>query len=95
VILYEYECNDCSKVFDELREIDDRNRPATCVCGGEAKKIISGYRVHGDIEPYYDDNLESYITSKQHRRLVMKAQGLSENFGQGWHTSGKKERKIG
>jgi putative FmdB family regulatory protein len=92
-MIYEYRCKACKEITEAHRSIDDRNNCPKCACGGETRKIISAYRVHGDMEPYYDDNLETYIQSKQHRQKVMKEKGVSENFGQGWYTSAIKERK--
>lgn len=93
MILYEYECFQCEGLTEAMREIDDRDISPECQhCGGRTRKIISAYRVHGDLSPYYDDNLETYITSKQHRKAVMSDQGVSENFGQNWHTSSVKRR---
>ncbi len=92
-MLFEYRCKDCKKITEALRSVADRNNCPPCLCGGKTKKIISLYQVHGDIKPYYDDNLETFIQSKQHRREVMKQQGVSENFGQGWYTSAIKHRR--
>ena len=70
--------------------------PSCEKCDGITRKIISlKYAVHGDFDPYFDDNLETYITSKQHRKRVMQEQGVAEHFGQNWHTSDKKHRKVG
>jgi len=93
MILYEYRCLLCKEITEALRDIDDRDDCPPCDCGGETKKIISAYRVHGDMQPYYDDNLETHIQSKQHRQKVMKQQGVEENFGQNWHTSAVKHRR--
>lgn len=90
--LYEYECERCDKQKDEFRSIADRNAPITCECGGSMKKIIAGYRVIGDLEPYYDDNLQAHIRSKQHRKQVMREQGVSEKFGTNWWTGTNTKR---
>jgi hypothetical protein len=45
--------------------------------------------VVGDLEPYYDDNLETGIKSKQHRKEVMRERGVYEKFGKGWYTSAR------
>ena len=95
MILYQYECYECEGLTDAMRDIDDRDNAPECQhCGGKTRKIISAYKVHGDLNPYYDDNLETYITSKQHRQVVMKQKGVSENYGQGWYTSAIKKRNT-
>ena len=65
-----------------MRKIDDReNAPE---CHGLMKQIIKSVRSYGDLEPYFDDNLETFIQSKQHRQKVLKGKGLSELYGKGW-----------
>jgi hypothetical protein len=81
-------------MIDEYRTVDDRNNCPQCSCGGDTNKVISAYRIAGDMQPYYDDNLQTFIKGKQHRKQVMKSQGVEENYGQGWHTSAVKHRKV-
>jgi len=83
--LYSYRCEKCSLMTDAFRAIDNRNRTPKCEhYGGKTNKTISLCRVHPDFEPYYDDNLESHIKSKQHRQKVMKDRGVTEAYGKGW-----------
>jgi len=91
---YEYRCGACRELTEAVRSVADRNDCPTCACGGETRKIISLHKAHSDLTPYYDDTLETYITSKQHRHTVMKKQGVSENYGQGWWTSARKLRQT-
>ena len=87
MLLYEYRCRneDCREITEAYRSVKDRNNTPECSeCGGPTRKIISIQRVHPDFEPYYDDNLETDIQSKQHRRKVMKEQGVTEAYGKGW-----------
>jgi putative FmdB family regulatory protein len=81
--LYEYSCS-CGKSVDEFRSVANRNRAPKC-CGKPMKKVIGGHSVVADVEPYYDDNLESVVKSRQHRRSLMKERGVYEKFGKGWH----------
>ena len=83
-MLYEYRCHSCEEITECVRSIADRNNAPTCECGGTTRKIISIQRVHPDFEPYYDENLQTGIKSKQHRKRVMKEQGVSEAYGKGW-----------
>ncbi len=83
MILYEYQCLDCEKITEALRTVDDRNNCPECKCGGETKKIISKSAVHSDFVPYLDENIGSeptWIKSKQHRKKVMKENGVTDGY---------------
>lgn len=82
--LYSYECLACKQVTDDFRTVEKRNECPTCECGGETRKIIAHYAAHGDMDPYYDWNLDTYIKNKNHRKKVMREQGVDEKFGKGW-----------
>ena len=83
--IYEYECKPCDKLTDAYRSVADRNDTPLCEhCAGPTKKIISYNRVHADFAPYYDDNLEAHVKSKQHRQKIMREKGVTENYGKGW-----------
>ena len=90
---YQYRCITCKDITDAMRSVEDRDNCPPCECGGNTKKIISLYTVHSDLAPYYDEHLETHIRGNQHRQRVMKEQGVSEYYGQGWHTSARKSRK--
>ena len=92
-MLYQYRCEACKEVTDAVRSVAERDDCPECKCGGETHKIISSYRVHSDLTPYYDDNLQCHIDGKQHRQRVMKAQGVEEYYGAGWYTSKVKHRR--
>jgi putative FmdB family regulatory protein len=84
--IYEYRCQQCQELTEAVRSVADRDDCPDCEhCNStNMKKIISSYRVHGDLEPYYDDNLETGIQSRQHRERVMKEKNVSEKIGKGW-----------
>lgn len=83
---YSYECPDCGGIEDAYRKMEDRNNAPDCeLCKVNMRKIISAYSAHGDLEPYFDENLETGIKSKKHREKVMKEQGVAEKVGKGWH----------
>lgn len=83
--LYAYLCDSCNEMRDELRKVDDRNKPVICDCGAKMKILIGGHNVQPDIQPYYDDNLEAPIKSRKHREQMMREKGVYEKFGKGWH----------
>jgi putative FmdB family regulatory protein len=84
--LYEYRCLTCRETTEAMRSVADRdNAPACDHCGEVTRKIISlNGKVHPDFEPYYDDNLETDVKSKQHRKKVMQEKGVVEAYGKGW-----------
>ena len=78
-MLYQYRCRDeaCKKITDVSRSVARRNDPQPCkFCGSDARKIISLSRPHPDMQPYYDENLETHIMGRQHREKVMKKKGV-------------------
>ena len=86
-MIYEYRCRDeaCKQITSATRKVADRDNPIACwKCLGVTRKIISLSRPHPDMQPYFDENLETYIQGKQHRQKVMKDRGVSEYFGKGW-----------
>lgn len=40
-MIYDYECEECGKVFEEVRTVADRDTEARCDCGGLSKRIFS------------------------------------------------------
>jgi len=82
-VLYEYECS-CGKRTEEFRSVAERNNAPFC-CGKPMQKVLGGHRVVPDMEPYFDENLQSYVKSKQHRKQLMREQGVSEKIGKGWY----------
>ena len=83
--IYEYRCRACAEITDAWRSVDERDKAPPCqICGTETRKILSVSRPIGDMAPYFDDNLESYVKGKQHRKKLMKEKGVSELYGKGW-----------
>lgn len=84
--LYDFKCRECRTVTDRFASIDTRE--VRCECGGTAERIIStSYRVHGDIEPYVDENITDkpvLVKSKKHRARLLEKYGLIERIGKGW-----------
>lgn len=75
---YEYRCVKCKQITSAIRKVAERDNLLVCkYCGGGTVKIISLSRLQPDMRPYYDDNLETYITGRQHRESVMKKRGVT------------------
>jgi putative FmdB family regulatory protein len=81
--LYDYECA-CGRGAAEFRAVDQRNDGPQCECGAIMVKVFSKAAAIGDLEPYFDDNLQTYIKSRKHRVQVMRDKDVAEKFGKGW-----------
>src|SRR5688572_29381856 len=92
-MLYSYMCSDCDSVKDEFRSVDRRHEPVRCDCGTLMQKLLGGHRVIGDMQPYYDDNLQTYVKTRSHRQQVMREQGVSEAYGRNWHTGANTKKR--
>lgn len=83
--LYDYHCVKCDARSEEFRSVADRDKAPKCKCGQQMRKVLSISKPIGDVRPYYDDNLQTGIKSKQHRKQVMREQGVYEKYGKGWY----------
>ncbi len=83
--LYTYRCTKCETEVDEFRSVAERDIAPECECGSKTRKILSLSKPIGDLNPYYDENLQGYVKSRQHRKDLMRERGVTEKFGKGWH----------
>ena len=83
--IYDVNCPNCGIVEDVWAKISEID--VLCPnCGAETARLISATRIICDLEPYFDENLADpkksphgqYVTSRQHRKKLMKEQGLME-----------------
>ncbi len=78
--LYDFECTQCSRTAEAL--VHTGEIPPCPECGGETVRLPPVFRVNTGPVPvhgYYDENLETYITSNAHRKQVMREQGVTEH----------------
>lgn len=84
-MIYEFDCVQCNRIFEEFRKAGDFE-PAKCSkCGNKAKKIISrpGPPDYG-FKPYVSEQLNPephgsvYIDSRATKDKLMKKYGLQE-----------------
>ena len=89
--LYDFQCPKCGHIKEYI--IEDNEKVSCPNDGSELKRLPHVFRINMGPVPltgYYDDNLQTYITSNTHRKKVMEKQGLSENGatpkpqGQAW-----------
>ena len=86
--LYDYACTECHKHTEAFRSVAERNVAPPCQhCGRGTRKVISLSKPIGDMQPYYDDNLQAYVTSRQHRKQLMREHGVYEKIGMNWRTA--------
>ena len=65
--LYQVQCKECSKEFEEFTKVDDRN-DIKCECGGETEIIICPVVSH-IFKEFWHPNLDKkpvFIKSKKH-----------------------------
>jgi putative FmdB family regulatory protein len=87
--IYDFKCQKCDQVSEYYAKISETERACEEPgCHGEMKRLITtNVSVAGDIQPYLDPHIGSkpvYIKSKQHRREVMRKEGVYESYGKGW-----------
>lgn len=77
--IYNYNCHKCGEKHDVWAKIEEQLK--TCPdCGLPMIRLFSPpTNIITDIEPYFDDNIGSggsWVTSRQHKRALMKQEGL-------------------
>ena len=84
--LYNYRCEKCAFECDDFSSVAERhNGPPHC--GQKMRLDVSGPSIRCDLEPYFDENLETYIKSRQHHKQVMREEDVydkREFKGQKW-----------
>lgn len=82
--LYDYRCPKCGELTDIWAKIDEKIKGCP-QCGEDMARLLSPTRIQCDLRPYWDENLADranphgqYVESRQHRRQLMKEQGLAE-----------------
>lgn len=81
--IYEYACPECHRVDERFvphrKSANMRIVCPTSGCNGVQQRIMSLPVIRPDsMPPYYDHGLGEKITSRSHRRDVMRAKGLVE-----------------
>jgi len=82
--LYQYECMKCHKLFDEIRQVENRLSAQCVECGSNCRILIGRVSVR-TFEPYYDTQLGTRITSPKHKKQVAKALGVTNIEGAKFH----------
>lgn len=78
--IYEFYCKKCDKGHESLNKVGDfqSNCP---FCGAEATKLMSAPNINMGPVPIggeYDANLGTFVRSNNHRKDLMREQGVSE-----------------
>ena len=77
--LYDYECPKCGFKAEYLTMAGDVWKCPECRI--EMKRLPPVFRINMGPVPltgYYDENLQTYIRTNEHRKQVMREQGVSE-----------------
>ncbi len=84
--LYDFKC-ECGVAVECIAKIDEKVKCQKC---GQTMKRQMPF-THGvnmgasGAYGYYDENLETYISTNKQRREVMRKQGVGEAYGKGWY----------
>jgi putative FmdB family regulatory protein len=82
--IYDVKCPQCGELTDIWAKIEEFK--AKCpMCGKETQRLMSPTNIQCDLTPYFDENLADkkdihgkWVKSRQHRKNIMKDQGLVE-----------------
>ena len=78
--LYKYRCSSCENTFEELRRMDDRNKPISCPeCGANSELTLSPNAKVFPFEPQFFDDLDVkpvWIRSKAHLKEECRKRGM-------------------
>lgn len=82
--IYDYKCK-CGKEKEVFAKWGDE---ISCPdCNSQMKRLISGNKgisMGVGAYGYYDDTLQTDITTNAQKKRLMKEQGVSESYGKGW-----------
>ncbi len=77
--VYDYVCPDCGHVEDKfVHDFTDKHSQRCGLCDEATQAVPSLTAISPDWEPYYDDVMETHVTSRSHRRDLMKKHGIQE-----------------
>lgn len=87
--MFDYECEKCGAICERIVRPGE---VVICQCGERMTKLMPRVNVNMGPVPvtgYYDDNLETFIRTKAHRKEVMRQKGVTEHGdtpkeGQAW-----------
>jgi putative FmdB family regulatory protein len=86
---YEYRCDKCQTLFEEVRNVDARNLVYCPTCGSMPPNVVQWFTTPRNIAPdmpeYYDRGMGTgehgkgvHIRGRAHRRDEMRKRGLTE-----------------
>jgi len=90
--LYSLECKECGDLDEHLQGSQDSNLIVLCdMCGAEMTRLgnrayyADPINIQGDTcagsenySNYFDDGLDTFVKSRDHRKQIMKDRGLTE-----------------
>lgn len=98
---YTFQCLQCNSEYTERRGINDYGSPATCACGGKAKRVFSskrayvnteswipGWYEHIDHDPIYIHDKKQLLYECEKRGVYSKAFAKSKSRGHGLEHAG-------
>ncbi|MGQ9499415.1 MAG: FmdB family zinc ribbon protein [Dissulfurimicrobium sp.] len=70
--VYEYECESCGKIVEQMQKISDPN-PERCECGGKLHKLISNSSFHLKGTGWYVTDYKGNGSKTQHKKTTDKS----------------------
>ena len=77
---YDYQCEKCNTVFEEVRHISDRKNVVCPSCGSDKIRqvFITAPMIFGDMQPHYNRGMGCHVTGKKDYERKKKEKGLVE-----------------
>ena len=79
---YDYQCEKCGEIFEDVKSVAKRHTSICPVCGGRAKKLFSFQAaIRKTFDPYIDPHISPdgnpiLVESREQKRRLLKQQGL-------------------
>ena len=99
LVVFDYHCVACDKIEEMIVSYSDRLLQKCQRCGADMVRLFTASGFDGSYErkrfPYYDEQLDRNIESKQHKREVLKEMGLVQHDGHWAKGNGNSRTKRG
>lgn len=95
--LHDYECPECSNVFEEFCKLEDLRKEVKCKCGSVAKRIIVSQNSIDTFKPFWCDRISwdpIFIESRKHLADECNKRKLFSHYLEGGYKSYGEKRWV-